>query len=433
MVQVLYVQFLLWTLVLGFSPSPNSAGPEENCRQCHSKILDLPYVHYPASESCLQCHATTGNPHPKPGTTGFSLRLNGAELCYECHSPMNSKANLHSPAGEGQCSACHSPHASSLRYLLKATTPSSLCKSCHSSGTDTSGVIHKPFAEGNCMECHDPHQSDLSGLLKDSVQNLCQGCHDQQKAEISKLVIHDPFAGSCLFCHVGHQSASGKLLSTPTPGLCYNCHTDFLDSYEKARNRHGALESGKSCMNCHSPHSSDTPVLLKQNEITVCLGCHSRTIKTDSVQIENIGLIVKNSLFKHKIIEDVGCSPCHQAHYSESQHLLNEKFPEGPYTDGREDSFTLCFTCHDPRLLEDGKTTSATSFRNGERNLHYLHVNREKGRNCTLCHGIHGSAFVHLISDRVSFGNWDMPIKYLETPSGGTCSPGCHLPKSYSR
>ena len=66
------------------------------------------------------------------------------------------------------------------------------------------------------------------------------------------------------------------------------------------------------------------------------------------------------------------------------------EFPAGEYAAYSDKEYALCFTCHKRDLLQFPDTSFATDFRDGERNLHYLHVNKsEKGRSCRMCHNIH--------------------------------------------
>jgi len=97
-------------------------------------------------------------------------------------------------------------------------------------------------------------------------------------------------------------------------------------------------------------------------------------------------------------------------------------------------------------MLRDKETTTLTNFRDGKRNLHFLHVNRpEKGRTCRACHETHASTHPKHIRDAVPFGkvNWPLELKYqveyadintgeaCDTPSdtcvktGGSCV-ACH-------
>jgi hypothetical protein len=81
----------------------------------------------------------------------------------------------------------------------------------------------------------------------------------------------------------------------------------------------------------------------------------------------------------------------------------------------------------------DQRTTVLTNFRNGDRNLHYLHVNRKKGRTCISCHEVHAGSQEMQIRTLTPFGAWEIPIKYAKTPTGGKCLESCHVLKEYDR
>jgi len=80
------------------------------------------------------------------------------------------------------------------------------------------------------------------------------------------------------------------------------------------------------------------------------------------------------------------------------------------------------------------KTTGLTGFRNGTRNLHFVHVNKaDRGRNCRACHESHASAQPLHVRDTTPYGNWNMPINFKRTETGGSCASGCHKPYAYDR
>ncbi len=67
-------------------------------------------------------------------------------------------------------------------------------------------------------------------------------------------------------------------------------------------------------------------------------------------------------------------------------------------------------------------------------NLHSVHVNQEsKGRTCRACHEIHSIDREKKIRDSVPFGDWMFQTAYTKTPTGGSCTPGCHQHLSYDR
>ena len=80
------------------------------------------------------------------------------------------------------------------------------------------------------------------------------------------------------------------------------------------------------------------------------------------------------------------------------------------------------------------RTRTLTKFRDGNQNLHFLHVNKDKrGRTCRACHDLHASPEPLHIRERVQFGNWLMPIHFEKNETGGSCHPGCHAIEKYDR
>ena len=117
-------------------------------------------------------------------------------------------------------------------------------------------------------------------------------------------------------------------------------------------------------------------------------------------------------------------------------HLLRRENPGviiGSY-DAR--NYALCFSCHDEALVSAGDSTAVTSFNEGYRNLHHLHItNGGRSRGCSTCHAVHGATGPRLIAERAAYegSQWMMPLGFELTETGGRCSPGCHEPMSYDR
>jgi hypothetical protein len=162
-----------------------------------------------------------------------------------------------------------------------------------------------------------------------------------------------------------------------------------------------------------------------------CVGCHNKIIKVNGREIKNIA-----EKYKMKHVHDpydLGCLGCHKIHSNENESMLVSKYPVTDYVKGELETFKFCFSCHNTALLTNENTDKLTKFRNGNKNLHFLHVNKSKGRNCILCHDVHGSNNPKLINDNVKFGKWLMPVKFIKTENGGSCAPGCHSLLSYDR
>jgi predicted CXXCH cytochrome family protein len=264
----------------------------------------------------------------------------------------------------------------------------------------------------------------------------CLSCHGDL---IKNSVVHPDLESSCDICHTstgeGHPKSGirGFKLSEPVPVLCFNCHSEIQKNFEKLAFVHGPVKDDVSCINCHNPHSSPEARLLKGIAGELCLKCHNKTIRKDSIVIVNISQLISKAKSVHPPVADGECVTCHNPHFSEKKFLLTANFPEGQYVKGDVSSFELCFMCHDTDLLEAKNTDSGTNFRNGNVNLHYLHINSEKGRNCTMCHDVHAALNMKMIRDNVKFGSWKMKIDFTENENGGSCVTACHSEKKYNR
>ncbi len=248
----------------------------------------------------------------------------------------------------------------------------------------------------------------------------CLSCHaDLQE----KGVMHYPAEDDCNTCHestgASHPSSDsvGFRLMDQVPELCFYCHEEAQQSTYP----HKPLTDGE-CTACHDPHASSESSLLLSADPQLCLSCHNQ-----------IRRLVQGNMNAHSAIEGGGCMSCHQSHGSDNRALLVERFPEADYLPALTENFELCFLCHDTDLMEAEETEWGTNFRNGKKNLHWLHMNGDKGRNCRMCHNIHGSPLPFLMEERVYFGNWEMQMNFVSVEQGGSCLPGCHGNLSYQR
>lgn len=272
---------------------------------------------------------------------------------------------------------------------------------------------------------------------KDSTYTLtCNYCHGDLAEK--KLKHTTNTNKGCEDCHatsgipMDHKKGT-IVLQKPLPDLCLSCHDKTKSLISSSRVVHQVVNDKKSCVNCHSPHSSDEKSLLVTNRKDLCLSCHNKTITTKTKTLANIGQLDKNSKVVHPPFKKCSSS-CHNPHASSNDKLLNTFFTSETYIAVNPDSFALCWECHDPELITNPKTTTATNFRNGDKNLHYVHVHGEKGRSCMLCHNPHASNNPYLVREKVGFGNnWSFRMNYSSNENGGSCAPGCHVERKYTR
>ena len=293
------------------------------------------------------------------------------------------------------------------------------CLECHND-IGKEQFVHSPFGAGECASCHQPqtgkrHPDDKGSVTPVEVgAKLCYMCHESLSG---KKYVHAPVAsGDCIACHNPHASSNAKLLKISGAPLCLTCHED------KFRHKfgHGPVEAG-NCLVCHDPHQSDNRKLLKLGGAELCFSCHDRK-----------GMTGKSV---HAPVAKGDCVACHAPHGSNFRKLLRNNFPEPFYMSYDAENFSLCFGCHNRDIAADRRTDTNTNFRDGDRNLHYLHVNKpDRGRSCKTCHDPHAADQPKLIKKRIpGFGRWEIPINYEKNATGGTCTVGCHKPRSYDR
>ena len=340
----------------------------------------------------------------------------------------------HAPFIEAECSECHCSNTPN-RSDVSAVIPE-LCYGCHDAFAGR--YMHSPVGSGECLLCHDPHGSDNALFLKMKEPALCYLCHGELESDIigEKSIAHEPALGQCTICHSPHVSdLSSSLLTEEEKKLCTECHASkgiamSVDT-DAALYKHKPIENEKSCTYCHDAHGSTYRHHLIAKPMDLCLKCHNEEVTDDDGKaLVDIKKLLEENKTHHGPIKEKNCSGCHSPHGSDYYRLLLAEYPKEFYTSSySKDDYNLCFLCHDSRMLKEKETTSLTRFRDGKRNLHYLHVNKpEKGRTCRACHEVHASNNFNHIRESVPFGkiNWPLQLKfeplYVDKKTGTLCS-----------
>ncbi len=294
-----------------------------------------------------------------------------------------------------------------------------VCRECHPD--KVSGVsVHPAAPEGECLGCHrlvsgkrHPQERGSIGLAA-SRPKLCENCHATLRSDKN---VHKPVAaGECQSCHAVHRSRYGKLLTKPVESLCVTCHAMPATGPLV----HAPVAAG-ACLGCHEPHHSPNRRLVKKPGSALCFLCHRKTIgEGESV---------------HQPVAEGECSACHAPHAAAEKGLLVRHYADEFYLPYKDENYALCFGCHDPLLVQEERTIMRTAFRNGDRNLHTVHVNMPiNGRSCKACHDPHASGQAELLKRTIpGFGRWEIPLTFTRTVGGGTCVVGCHKVRSYNR
>jgi predicted CXXCH cytochrome family protein len=299
-------------------------------------------------------------------------------------------------------------------------------------------ATHAPYGAGDCSICHQSADPKAPGPVVKKGSALCFECHSEVEEMTKREHAHPPAVEACTACHNPHDARQPKMLHADVQVLCTNCHADQRALVESAPVKHGALSTGRKCANCHNPHGSSLEKLLIGLPFDLCMTCHG----VDGVKdwtgktLVNMKKWLEDNKNWHVPVASKDCSACHRVHGSENFRLLAEPFPPTFYAPFDLKNYALCFSCHDEHLVLEQQTTSLTGFRNGSKNLHFVHVNRpDRGRTCRACHEVHASNQAHHVREGVPFGarGWILKLNHTETPTGGACAKTCHETRSYDR
>lgn len=257
---------------------------------CHADVAKRKHVHEAAKDAgtCTEaCHTPVGkNRHAfKP------LPSDLTETCFQCHEAGKFRGKTtHGPAAGGKCTACHDPHSSENPRLLKKSG-AELCFSCHAAQQkdpegrtlpptkrlfdDKTTVRHPPFGEGDCGACHLPHASATPRLLtgnypaafyaswSENAYALCFSCHSADALKNPRTLSDTAFRNGNLNLHFRHVTrAKGR--------TCTACHTphgsrqpklvreSFRFGATELPLQFGKTETGGTCATaCHGPVSYD--------------------------------------------------------------------------------------------------------------------------------------------------------------------------------
>lgn len=405
-----------------------SAFAQESCvsSDCHAKMKKPKFLHGPvAADQCSICHVQGVNDNP-PKKHNLSYYKEGKALCLECHEEIDAfmeGKTKHGPIEDGECIVCHNPHSAENKFLLIEDEMSDLCFACHENNMTNQKYVHGPVAGGDCIVCHDPHASKNDFMLVTDRLELCLSCHEENRENFKRKHVHEPFKESCENCHTPHGSQFSFHLKNEPTTLCGECHKEFVQKINEFNFQHTAI-SKNGCLGCHLPHSSNYSKGLKDDKQRICFSCH-----------EEMEVKIASSTYLHGPVKEGDCTACHNPHATNFAKHLVQFFPDEFYSPYKMENYAMCFGCHNKDVSTEELTTTLTDFRNGDLNLHFLHVNREKGRSCKTCHELHAGNQEKHIASEVPFGSssWMLPINYTKTETGGGCLVGCHKEKEYDR
>jgi predicted CXXCH cytochrome family protein len=361
-------------------------------------------------------------------TIALLLALAVPAVAAAAREPPGSKGV---PAAKGAPAATQAPAA-------KGAAPAASPRLAPLPPGEASAWTHAPYAAGDCSICHERNDPKNPGKLAKAGNELCFTCHDEFQQIMARRYAHAPATRNCSSCHNAHDARQRKLLHEDVGALCLGCHPSIKALVDGAPVKHGALTEGGKCVNCHNPHAANVEKLLTQLPFDLCVGCHSADGMKDGSgkALTNFKKWLNDNKEWHAPVAAKDCSACHVPHGGDHFRLLVADYPPEFYAPYDPKNYELCFNCHNAEVAKVPETTTLTGFRDGSRNLHFVHVNKaDRGRTCRACHEVHASKQLHHIREGVPYGpkNWMLKVNYTKTPNGGSCARTCHDTKPYDR
>lgn len=297
---------------------------------------------------------------------------------------------------------------------------------------------HAAFEAGDCKICHDNADPKNPGPVARKGMALCVDCHEEFKDIMARPHVHFPAREDCTSCHNPHNAKNRKLLTEEASYTCTKeCHEDVGKLADAAKVKHKAVATGAKCTGCHNPHASSVAKLLVKLPFDLCVNCHNveTMVGVDGKKLQNIKAWLDKNSDWHDPVKAKDCSACHEPHGSNHFRLLKEDYPKEFYAPYDPRTYALCFSCHREQAYATAKTTTLTGFRDGDRNLHFVHLQQGgRGRTCRACHEVHASSQKHHIREGVPYGSsgWVLKLNYKRTATGGSCEKTCHQERTYT-
>ncbi len=180
------------------------------CLVCHKNTTGeyMSSPHGKSSFACTECHTIHGKVPEK-----HLLKVPAKKLCSTCHQDVYAQFNMNErhrlQEGILDCSNCHDVHAPATRERLGGFKQET-CLKCHIDKGGPFMYEHEAVTIEGCNACHEPHGSPNRHMLKNqTVGDLCFSCHTGAPSWHSRF---SATPTNCVSCHTSiHGSNLDKL------------------------------------------------------------------------------------------------------------------------------------------------------------------------------------------------------------------------------
>ena len=438
-------------------------------------------------------YETSKHGHPETGVLRIPEEgRGGCSQCHDEHASRNGVSNggpfnraLFTVDDETLCYECHSMESANGVYAGNVVWADSTHST--SPGAYWRGPVPRARTSdeaGKCVNCHDPHATEdaagvIPSMLRIREQEQCTGCHDgvagkDVAAQIAKLYRH-PVERTGR--HAAPEGASSDPAQYDDSGAtprrhsecvdCHNAHVSRADFVPPMAPEASQRLHGVSRVRVINGAAGTRPAyewrgaadLIDPREYEVCFKCHSSWTTLPPGSPDLAVLTNPNNPSYHPIQgrgrnanidpaafvagwawdSNVHCSDCHGSDDPQvrgphgSTHRFILKAPS-PATSSLQPmaATDLCFSCHAWEVYGDASAPNATQqasrFNSPSDRGHADHVGAQSVP-CSACHATHGSTTHAAL---IVTGRSPGILTYTQTAAGGTCTPTCHVTRSYT-
>ncbi|MBP7694396.1 MAG: hypothetical protein KA764_20910, partial [Anaerolineales bacterium] len=370
-----------------------------------------PHVNYTAlTDSCAACHR---------GHTASSASLRAAApeeaVCYTCHLPGSSGTAV-------QAAFTSYTNSATAYYKHDVAQTNGVHRPGQSLPADFGGAARHV----ECEDCHDPHEATRGAAAAPFVQR-----------ELNAVAGVDPI-------WTGAGGAAGYTWLAQAEReyqVCFKCHSAYtiLPSYAPA-GWNGSAVTANGLAKLTSANAAQAP---DSRDLAREFNPYNASYHPVAAAGRNTSIPAGSFVAGWSVNSQVYCSSCHTnanaaaqgsgPHGSPQLHILNGTAQYTTVDTGnnpRPTAGELCFQCHQYNTYaSNANNTLTTIFRDGNNNLHELHVAGERAP-CYTCHDSHGSEQYFLMNfDTAAVtinAGYNSQTAYVRTATAGTCYIACH-------
>jgi predicted CXXCH cytochrome family protein len=416
-----------------------------DCEQCHTMHGDGPVVYGKAlrgpneNSLCDRCHDTPWAGGSYAGTSLYAGASHGAGTGTVWPGPDPPPRTEAGAAGK--CVNCHDPHgwSDNAGYIpaLAVAREEALCLACHDGAPATTNIgadLNKPYRHpvttytGRHKGPLESQPADFAVSPQDNRHSECADCHDPHVATADRS--GPPAAPALSRSNLG---VSRVLVQNGAPGM--------RPTYSFAAGSDTLTVPVAEYQLCFKCHSSWTTQPTGQTDLALELNPANASYHPVEAQGRDATIAAGAFVPGWSATSLTRCGDCHGSdfagaprgpHGSSYRYLLARPY-EASSQPRLMTSDEACFSCHaydvyanpaSPDLIR----ASSRFNKPGAIAGHAEHVGQNNVP-CYACHVTHGAAFQnHLIAT----GRIPGILAFIETPTGGTCTPSCHGPQTYA-